>query len=81
MQIGEIILENIPKIIKFLKNFIPSIYIGEKKVKNLTKIVKKFKKILNYWFFYIHRRNKNRKCDKNHKFFYKFLKNKEIAIQ
>ena len=48
MQIGEIILENIPKIIKILKNFNPSIHIGEKKVKNLTKIVKKIKKILNY---------------------------------
>lgn len=45
----------------------------------MEKPIKNFKKI-NFYAFTYNRRNKNRKCDKNHKFFYK-LKNKEIAIQ
>ena len=45
----------------------------------MEKPIKKFKKI-NFYAFTYNRRNKNRKCDKNHKFFANF-KNKEIAIQ
>ena len=74
--IGEEKWKNLSKNLKKLI-FMPSHIIGEIKLKNLTKFIRNFKILI---FLYTNRRNKNRKCDKNHKFFYK-LKNKEIAIQ
>ena len=75
--IGE---EKWKKLSKNLKKliFMPSHIIGEIKLKNLTKFIKNFKILI---FLYANRRNNIGKYTKNHKFFYKFLKNKEIAIQ
>ena len=68
--IGEEKWKNLSKNLKKLI-FMPSHIIGEIKLKNLTKFIKNFKILI---FLYTNRRNKNRKCDKNRKFFANFKK-------